>query len=308
MNLEAWPAGAANFGKLVTRIVFTGPTTFVATDELGMAIGVDLGTQRELWRFNPAYYSGDTAALPGGAQLLTGAEERLLRRVDAASGRDEASWLLPEDVNNLEDIVLAPDGRLALLQVGLRVDDGEGIYGWSVITGYMMWDLEEGRLLWRDYGGRDYAAAGCFSLDGRDVMLPRLGGRPQREWRDVRTGEVTRSFERPDTYGTYAMFGSGERALVELSGRRLVLLDVTTGGCEPLPGSEGHLCIVAAKGYRALTVTLDGQLMLWDLAAGRLVDQLLPAAAQAGYPGAFLPDGSGMVLALVDGSFLTLRF
>lgn len=163
---------------------------------------------------------------------------------------------------------------------------------WLVTSGRTpaVWSLEDGSLLLRADALAEWLRPVALSPDG--VTVAALDGLAHRLHRfDLLTGEALGSADAPHEYPEYLAWLDDATLMV---GKRAVLevLDLSSETVlHRMTLERNGMNYLATHGKHALTGTFNGELILWDMAAGEIVTTLAEGFGRRGVSHVALVDG-----------------
>ncbi len=221
-----------------------------------------------------------------GNRVLTGSHDGSLILWDLASA--EALFHFMVHQGEVSDLVMTPDGRTALS----ASRSGELI----------RWDLNDAADLAHYYGHGDMVYDTAFLADGSQFLSVSGGSNPARPTQDtsVRLWDVASGQQlRAKDLALEVLFQidvtpNGKQALVAGMAPMVIVLDAAT--LEQIGQLEGHQgwvtgVEISPDGRHAVTVAVDGSIILWDLSDQRLVRRIETGAAGGLWAVAMSPDG-----------------
>lgn len=172
--------------------------------------------------------------------------------------------------NSVSTVTFTPDGA-TLAVTGYF----PGVRLWDVATGKVLTPLEKKP----EVGGRWVT----FSPDGKTLVERR--SRQLRFW-DLKTRRLVRTVQSDSSGWRMPAFSPDGKTLVDLSrdGQEVVLIDVATGKkLEILPGHQRTVLEVVCSrdGKRAVTLSTDNTLRLWNAETGKELRRIAEGLNQA---------------------------
>jgi WD40 repeat protein len=230
---------------------------------------------------------GCVAMSPDGRRLLAGHLSGTASVWDLNSGKEQQHFVKQEA--RVSSVAIAPDGRRALSG------------GWD--NSVRLWDLDSGKDLLVCTGHTGPVQSVAFAPTG-DRLLSGGKDRTVRLWDatggqelvrlEGHTDEVTGVAFSPD--GTRVVSASRDHTirLWQLPPTGLTYQPGPTGEARRFEGPSNHVRRLAFSpdGSRALSVSWDKVMRLWDLNSGREVWQVSPHAPENVNGVAFSPDGA----------------
>lgn len=232
---------------------------------------------------------------PDGSVVLSGAEDGQILMWDAATGEQLLNFQGHTRV--VYDIVFSPDGRTVVSS--------------SADASLIHWDANAGTPIrsFRAANGVPYGLT--FSPDGRRVLAGYIDGQI-REWDLSSVGEVwqtafpgvglVRTICSPD--GQSALTATGPTDVDNLQFGNVELVQVDTDAGQIIQRLRGHILPITSIVFRddgrtALTGSLDGTIILWNLETGKVIRRFQGHQGFI-YSVALSPDGSRLISGSAD--------
>lgn len=221
-----------------------------------------------------------------GSRVLTGSHDGSLILWDLAS--TEAIFHFNVHIGEVSDLVVTPDGRTALS----ASRNGELI----------QWDLNDAADLAHYNGHGDMVYDTAYLPDGSQFLSVSGGSSPAmptqdtsiRLW-DAASGQQLRAKDLPlEVLFQIDVTPNGKQALVAGMAPMVIVLDAAT--LEQIGRLEGHQGWVSGvdispDGRHAVTVSVDGSIILWDLLSQSLVRRIETGAEGGLWAVAMSPNG-----------------
>lgn len=223
------------------------------------------------------------AFAPDGAALYLGGHDRSIRRVDAASGRED--WRVSGYWEQVNSVAVSPDGALIAaggsdLRFAERTRRPSDRFGPGAVR---LWDAGAGRLIRRLGDPAEQVLAVAFSPDGRYVAGG--GGRGLEDagfvhvWK-AGSGEAVWSLGEPSGTVRALAFAPDDSTLACAGADGVITLRRPDSGAVVKtlgdPADESTSIAFSADGRLLAVGGSDGSAVLWDRRDGRRLQRFRP--------------------------------